>query len=98
MGTGDLAYAILENTKETAINVEDADAQPYVLYARWMKDGNKYYYRPEIVKNGDNYTFKNTASFYGLEKSSNTGYLLLRSIMTRTVQERIHFMVGEMYL
>lgn len=73
MGTGDLAYAILENTKETAINVEDADAQPYVLYARWMKDGNKYYYRPEIVKNGDNYTFKNTASFYGLEKSSNTG-------------------------
>ena len=57
MGTGDLAYAILENTKETAINVEDADAQPYVLYARWMKDGNKYYYRPEIVKNGDNYTF-----------------------------------------
>lgn len=73
MGTGDLAFAILENTKETAISVEEADAQPFLLYARWMKDGDKYYYRPEVVASNDNYTFKNSANFYGLERSSNTG-------------------------
>lgn len=33
MGTGDLAFAYLENTKETAIDVEEADAQPFVLFA-----------------------------------------------------------------
>lgn len=73
MGTGDLAYAILENTKETAITVEEAEAQPFLLYARWMKDGSKYYYRPEVIATNTTYTFKNAANFYGLERSSNTG-------------------------
>ena len=73
MGTGDLAYAILENTKETAITVEEAEAQPFLLYARWMKDGNKYYYRPEVIATNTTYSFKNAANFYGLERSSNTG-------------------------
>ncbi len=73
MGTDDLAFAILENTKETAIPVEEADAQPFVLYARWMKDGSKYYYRPEIVAATNTYTFKGSSNYYGLEKSSNTG-------------------------
>lgn len=73
MGTGDLAFAILENTKETAISVEEADAQPFVLYARWMKDGEKYYYRPEVITGSDSYTFKGSANFYGLERSSGTG-------------------------
>lgn len=73
MGTGDLAFAILENTKETAISVEEADAQPFVLYARWMKDGSKYYYRPEIVASGNTYSFKGAKNHYGLEKSSSTG-------------------------
>ncbi len=73
MGAGDLAFAILENTKETAIPVEQADAQPFVLYARWMKDGNKYYYRPQIVAGTNTYTFGGSANYYGLEQSSNTG-------------------------
>lgn len=73
MGTNDLAFALLENTKETAISVEEADAQPFVLYARWMKDGDKYYYRPEIVAANTTYTFKGAKNYYGLEKSSNTG-------------------------
>jgi len=73
MGAGDLAFAILENTKETAIPVEQADAQPFVLYARWMKDGSKYYYRPQIVAATKTYTFAGSANYYGLEQSSNTG-------------------------
>jgi starch-binding outer membrane protein, SusD/RagB family len=73
MGTGDLAFAILENTKETAISVEEADAQPFVLYARWMKDGSKYYYRPQIVASGKTYSFKGATNFYGFENSSLTG-------------------------
>lgn len=73
MGAGDLAFAILENTKETAISVEEANAQPFLLYARWMKDGNKYYYRPEVVAANTTYTFKGASNYYGLERSSNTG-------------------------
>lgn len=73
MGTNDLAFAILENTKETAISVEEADAQPFVLYARWMKDGDRYLYRPEIIASGNNYSFKGAKNFYSLERSSNTG-------------------------
>ncbi|MCK9159969.1 MAG: RagB/SusD family nutrient uptake outer membrane protein [Bacteroidaceae bacterium] len=73
MGTGDLAFAFLENTKKTAIPVEEADAQPFVLYARWMKDGSKYYYRPQIVASTNTYTFANAANYYALESSSNTG-------------------------
>ncbi len=77
MGTGDLAFAMLENTRETAIDVEEADAQPFVLYARWMKKDGKYYYRPEIVASGNGYSFVNSegvsTNFYGLEKTYRTG-------------------------
>ena len=34
MGTGDLAFAYVENTKETAIDIKEALAQPFVLIAR----------------------------------------------------------------
>ncbi len=77
MGTGDLAVAFLENTRETAIDVEFADAQPFVLFARWMKKGSDYYYRPQIVTTSDNYSFVNSSgksvNFYGLENSVLTG-------------------------
>lgn len=39
MGAGDMAFAYLENTKETAIDIKEALAQPFVLLARWIKDG-----------------------------------------------------------
>jgi len=45
IGKGDLGLVFLENTKETAIDKDIALAQPYVLYPRWIKDGNNYYYR-----------------------------------------------------
>lgn len=46
MGTNDLAFAYLENTKETAIDLAEAEAQPFYLQAAWVKDGGKIYYRP----------------------------------------------------
>lgn len=46
MGTNDLAFAYLENTKETAIDLAEAEAQPFYLFATWVKDGDKIYYRP----------------------------------------------------
>lgn len=45
VGKGDLGLVFLENTRETAIDKSVALAQPYVLYPRWVKDGDKYYYR-----------------------------------------------------
>lgn len=78
MGTGDLACAYLENSPETAISFEEADAQPFVLYARWMKDAKgNLYYRPQIVASGNNYSFAKadgtSANFYGLENTMKTG-------------------------
>lgn len=76
MGAGDLSFAFLENTKETAIEVDEADAQPFILFARWMKKNGKYYYRPQIVAQGDTYSFVKSdgtsSTFYGLEN----GYYL----------------------
>jgi hypothetical protein len=73
MGTGDLAFAYLENTYETAIDADEIDAQPYVVYARWIKKNGKYYYRPAIVAGTSTYSFLNSdgvsTDFYGLEKS-----------------------------
>jgi len=67
IGTGDLGLVFLENTKETAIDIKEAEAQPYILYPRWVKDGSKYYYRPIISdKNGFN-----IKTFNGLENGSN---------------------------
>lgn len=72
MGTGDLAFAFIENTKATAIDVAEADAQPFVCFARWMKKGGKYFYRPVLVGSGDSYSFVNangvSANHYGLEQ------------------------------
>ncbi|WP_312398467.1 RagB/SusD family nutrient uptake outer membrane protein [Sphingobacterium sp.] len=45
IGKADLGLVFLENTKETAIDIAEALAQPYVLYPRWIKDNGKYYYR-----------------------------------------------------
>lgn len=79
MGTGDLAFAFLENTKETAIDVAEADAQPFVLFARWMKKDGKYYYRPQIVDKGNQYSFVSdlgkgvSTNHNGLEGSARDG-------------------------
>jgi hypothetical protein len=45
IGQGDLGLVFLENTKETAIEYQEAVSQPYVLYPRWVKKGNEYNYR-----------------------------------------------------
>lgn len=79
MGAGDLAFAFLENTKETAIDVAEADAQPFVLFARWMKKDGKYYYRPQIVPKDKQYSFVAdlgngvSSNHYGLEASYRDG-------------------------
>ncbi|MDD4534752.1 MAG: RagB/SusD family nutrient uptake outer membrane protein [Prevotella sp.] len=81
MGKGDLAFAIIENTKATAIDVEVADAQPFVCFARWMKKDGKYYYRPQIVENGKQYSFVSqlgdgvSSNHYGLENAMRAGNL-----------------------
>ena len=71
MGKGDLAFAYLENTKETAISIEEALAQPFVLIARWIKDGDKYYYRVPYQAKGKSYTY-NAETYAGLDKYSST--------------------------
>lgn len=73
MGTGDLSQAYLENTKETAIDLAVVKAQPYVLYARWIKDGDKYYYRLPISTTANNEVKYDVNSFAQLEKLSTTG-------------------------
>ena len=62
IGRGDLGLVFLENTRETAIPIEEAKAQPYVLYPRWSvtQDG-KYYYRRDA---SDDFKANNV----GLEK------------------------------
>lgn len=71
MGKGDLAFAFIENTKATAIDIKEALAQPFVLMARWIKDGNKYYYRVPYQANGSSYAY-NSLSYTGLDKMSST--------------------------
>lgn len=71
MGTGDLAFAYVENTKETAIDIKEALAQPFVLIARWIKDGSKYYYRVPYQASGKSYTY-NDKSYGGLDKFGST--------------------------
>lgn len=80
MGKGDLAFAYIENTKKTAIDVAEADAQPFVCFARWMKKDGKYYYRPQIVAVSDQYSFVTqlgegvSNNHYGLENSMRQYY------------------------
>lgn len=62
MGSGDLAYAYLENTKETAIDKIEAESQPFFLFARWVKSGDEYYYRPiRGTRNGNEAYLDSTA-------------------------------------
>lgn len=67
MGKKDLAFAYIENTKETAIDIKEALAQPFVVKARWIKDGSKYYYRAPIQSAGGTYSYNNQ-SYAGLDK------------------------------
>ena len=88
MGAGDMAFAYLENTKETAIDIKEALAQPFVLLARWIKDGNKYYYRAPIKSDGSSYAYNN-ATYVGLDKVSGTGgpttLILIEILMIHTI-------------
>lgn len=70
MGAKDLAFAFVENTKETALDIRDVLSQPYVVHARWIKDGSKYYYRPTLKSNGSSYDF-NAGEYMGLDKVKN---------------------------
>ena len=72
MGTQDLAFAYVENTKETALEMKIALAQPYVVFARWIKDDNKYYYRPTIKSDGSSYSY-NSGEYMGLDKVQTPG-------------------------
>ncbi|NDW11452.1 RagB/SusD family nutrient uptake outer membrane protein [Bacteroides sp. 214] len=67
MGSGDIAFAFIENTKATAITIEEALAQPFVIRARWIKDGDKYYYRVPLKSNGSSYTY-DSGTYNGLDK------------------------------
>ena len=71
MGTGDIAFGYVENTKETALDINLALAQPFVVLARWLKDGTKYYYRAPIQSASGTYSY-NSASYVGLDKLGNT--------------------------
>ena len=73
MGTNDISQAYIENTRETAIDIHELEAQPYVVYARWIKDGDKYYYRSPITPTGNNEISYNTNDFTQLEKLGTTG-------------------------
>lgn len=71
MGKGDLGFSFIENTKETALDINEALAQPFVVRARWIKDGNKYYYRIPIQANGSSYEY-NPKTYEGLDKLGST--------------------------
>src|SRR5690606_12450147 len=45
IGRADLGLVFLENSKETAIDYDEALAQPYVLYPRWVTRNGQYFYR-----------------------------------------------------
>lgn len=105
MGTGDLAYGFVENTKETAIEIEEALAQPFVVRARWIKDGNKYYYRVPIGT-GTDYEY-NAGEFLGLENTLNYAVPMTRKYddpnrnqfdQYYTYRDIAIFRLGETYL
>lgn len=78
MGTNDLGIVWVENTRETAIDVQKALAQPFYVRIRWIKDGDKYYYRvPTADKTnpagGTTYEY-NTKAYNGLDVASATAF------------------------
>jgi len=105
MGTKDLAYAFVENTKATALTMEECLAQPFVVRARWIKDGNKYYYRTPL-KDGTNVSYT-TGDWLCLEKSANYGVPMTRKYdepnrnqynQYYTYRDICIFRLGETYL
>lgn len=66
MGAGDLAFAYLENTKETAIDKDEAESQPFFLFARWIKKDGKYYYRPTRNQRNGNEAYLDITTHGGL--------------------------------
>ena len=70
MGSGDLAYAYLENTKETAIDKDEAESQPFFLFARWIKKDGKYYYRPTRNQRNGNEAYLDITNHGGLNSMS----------------------------
>ena len=65
---GQLSYT---SEVQTAIDIKEALAQPFVLIARWIKDGSKYYYRVPYQASGKSYTY-NDKSYGGLDKFGST--------------------------
>jgi len=72
MGAGDIAIAYVENTKETAIDINEAISQPFYVRARWIKDGSKYYYRVPTKDVGTTYEY-NPAAYNGIDLPSANG-------------------------
>ena len=70
MGSGDLAYAYLENTKATAIDKDEAESQPYFLFARWIKKDGKYYYRATRNQRNGNEAYLDITAHGGLNSMS----------------------------
>lgn len=105
MGTGDLAYGFVENTKETALTLEECLAQPFVVRARWIRDGDRYYYRVPLV-DGDHVTY-NLNDWLCLDKSANFGVPMTRKYdepnrnqynQYYTYRDIAIFRLGETYL
>jgi hypothetical protein len=71
MGKGDIAFGYVENTKETALDINEALGQPFVVLARWLKDGNNYYYRAPVQTANNTYSYNNK-SYVGLDKTGAT--------------------------
>jgi hypothetical protein len=70
IGTDDLGLVFLENSRATAIHIDEARSQPYVLYPRWVTDGaGKYYYR---LNGLDNFSTVTRGLDAGGEKRPNT--------------------------
>ncbi|MDR1380630.1 MAG: RagB/SusD family nutrient uptake outer membrane protein, partial [Tannerella sp.] len=71
MGKGDIAFGYVENSKETALDIKEALGQPFVVLARWLRDGDNYYYRAPIQTANNTYSY-NDKSYVGLDKTGST--------------------------
>ncbi len=78
IGTGDLGIAYVENSRETAIPLEDANAFPFVIAPRWIKDGDNYYYHADTRNDNFQSTFN-----AGLEKGYNAPVSYIKKYMDR---------------
>ena len=78
IGKGDLGVVFLENTKATAIDKDVAQAMPFVVAPRWMKDGNDYYYHAYTA----NDVFAKTQQA-GMEKGHTGGLAYIKKYLDR---------------